>query len=192
VSLFGGLRPAEVARLTWDRVDLTEKTITLDGSMAKTRQRRIVKLPENAIAWLLSLAPKHPNFVLAAFQRHFGRVKLAAGFNGDDERKDENGKKLRPWVQDYMRHTAISMYLAKHKHEGEAATWAGNSPNVIHRHYKGLVKEADAKEFWKLTPATVQAEVGKFSSIGATRKRAGRNASRRRSLVTQTPALQVG
>ncbi len=26
------------------------------------------------------------------------------------------------------------------KHEGEAATWAGNSPNVIHRHYKGLVK----------------------------------------------------
>jgi len=36
-----------------------------------------------------------------------------------------------------MRHTAISMYLAKHKDEGEAASWAGNSPNVIHRHYKG-------------------------------------------------------
>jgi len=36
------------------------------------------------------------------------------------------------------------MYLAKHKHEGEAASWAGNSPNVIHKSYKGLVKEADA------------------------------------------------
>jgi hypothetical protein len=42
-------------------------------------------------------------------------------------------------VQDYVRHTAVSsMYLAKHKHEGEAATWAGNSPNVVHRYYKDL------------------------------------------------------
>ncbi|MBM3822283.1 MAG: hypothetical protein FJ404_05190 [Verrucomicrobia bacterium] len=43
----------KATRLTWDRVDLTEGTITLDRSMAKTRQRRIVKWPENAIAWLL-------------------------------------------------------------------------------------------------------------------------------------------
>ena len=48
------------------------------------------------------------------------------------------------------------MYLAKHKHEGEAASWAGNSPNVIHLHYKGLVKEADATEFWAITPETVK------------------------------------
>jgi integrase len=159
--------PTEIARLTWDRVDLTEGTITLDGSMAKTRQRRIVKLPENAIAWLLPLAPKHPDFVPAAFQRHFGRVKHAAGFNGPDGGKAEDGKKLRPWVQDYMRHTAISMYLAKHKHEGEAATWAGNSPNVIHRHYKGLVKESEATEFWNLTPPRIKSEVVTLGAVRA-------------------------
>ena len=167
VSLFGGLRPTELSRLTWDRIDLTDKTITLDGSMAKTRQRRIVKLPENCIAWLLPLAPQHPRFVSASFKRHFGRVKLAAGFNGDEKSKDENGRKLRPWVQDYMRHTAISMYLAKHKHEGEAATWAGNSPNAIHRHYKGLVKEADATEFWNLTPVAVKSEIVTFPGQAA-------------------------
>jgi len=167
VSLFAGLRPAEVARLTWDRVDMKEGTITLDGSMAKTRQRRIVKLPENAVDWLLPHAPKHPEFVPAAFQRHFGRVKHAAGFNGPGGGEDERSKKLRPWVQDYMRHTAISMYLAKHKHEGEAATWAGNSPNVIHRHYKGLVKDADATEFWNLTPAAVKSEIVTFPATVA-------------------------
>jgi len=167
VSLFAGLRPTEIARLTWERVDLNEGTITLDGSMAKTRQRRIVKLPENAIAWLLPLAPKHPDFVPAAFQRHVGRVKAAAGFNGKEGSKTDNGKKLRPWVQDYMRHTAISMYLAKHMHEGEAATWAGNSPNVIHRHYKGLVKDADATEFWSLTPAAVKSEIVTFPTANA-------------------------
>ena len=42
-----------------------------------------------------------------------------------------------------------------HKHEGETESWAGNSPNVIHRHYKALLKEADAKEFWEITPGNV-------------------------------------
>src|SRR5205823_2885383 len=78
LSLFAGLRPTEIARLTWDRVDLTEGTITLDGTMAKTRQRRIVKLSDNALDWLLPLAPKHPKFIPGSFKRHFGRVKLAA------------------------------------------------------------------------------------------------------------------
>jgi len=164
LSLFGGLRPAEIARLTWDRVDLKEGTITLDGNIAKTRQRRIVKLAENAIAWLLPLAPKHPAFVPPAFQRHFGRVKAAAGFGDNDEKPADDNKKMRPWVQDFMRHTAISMHLAKHKHEGEAATWAGNSPNVIHRHYKGLVKEAHGTEFWVLTPSAVEGEIVQFAA----------------------------
>ena len=78
----------------------------------------INNLPDNCIDWLLPLAPNKPNFVPARFQRHFGRVKVAAGFNGEEATKTADGKKLRPWVQDYMRHTAISMYLAKHQHEG--------------------------------------------------------------------------
>lgn len=54
-----------------------------------------------------------------------------------------------------MRHTAISNHFAHNKHEGETASWAGNSPNVIHRHYKALVKEADATEFREITPDNV-------------------------------------
>jgi hypothetical protein len=49
-----------------------------------------------------------------------------------------------------MRHTAISMHLAKHEHEGKTAAWAGNSPDIIQRHYKGLVKAKDAEAFWCL------------------------------------------
>ncbi|MGZ4964708.1 MAG: hypothetical protein ACXWKG_06175 [Limisphaerales bacterium] len=59
------------------------------------------------------------------------------------------------------------MYLATHKHEGEAAGWAGNSPNAIHRHYKGLVKEADAKEFWSITPNTVESKIAKLPKVKA-------------------------
>jgi hypothetical protein len=41
------------------------------------------------------------------------------------------------------------------KHQGETASWVGNSPNVVHRHYEALVKETDAKEFWEITPDKV-------------------------------------
>jgi hypothetical protein len=58
-------------------------------------------------------------------------------------------------------------YLAKHKHEGEAASWAGNSPNVIHNHYKGLVREADATEFWAITPGNAKNEIAALPTQAA-------------------------
>ncbi|MHB8523136.1 MAG: tyrosine-type recombinase/integrase [Limisphaerales bacterium] len=168
LGLFAGLRPAELSRLTWEKIDLDEGSITIDGSMAKTRQRRIVKLSENAIAWLEPYALKRPPFTFTNFQRDFGRVKNGAGFNGKEGVKAKDGKPaLRAWVPDYMRHTAISNHFAYNKHEGETASWAGNSPNVIHRHYKALVKEADAKEFWQITPKTVKSQITKLPDQAA-------------------------
>jgi hypothetical protein len=57
--------------------------------------------------------------------------------------------------------------LTWNKHEGETASSAGNSPNVIHRHYKALVKEADAREFWAIAPETVKSKIAKFPSQAA-------------------------
>jgi hypothetical protein len=145
--------------------------------MAKTRQRRIVKLSDNAIAWLKDYAVEKPPFTFANFQRDFGRVKNGAGFNGKEGHKAKDGKPaLRAWVPDYMRHTAISNHFAFHKHEGETASWAGNSPNVIHRHYKALVKEADAKEFWEITPNNV-GNVVVFPGAAANGAAAGQQAA---------------
>jgi integrase/recombinase XerD len=106
LGLFAGLRPAELSRLTWSKIDLADNTVTIDGGMAKTRKRRIVKLSENAVAWLNPYAVERPSFTSANFQRHFARFKNAAGFNGK-----EGEKGLRPWVPDYMRHTAISHHF---------------------------------------------------------------------------------
>jgi hypothetical protein len=79
------------------------------------------------------------------WRRDFDAVKRAAGWGSEK-------KKLTPWTQDIMRHTAISNHLAYFQHEGKTAAWAGNSPDIIQRHYKGLVKQADAVAFWGIAP----------------------------------------
>lgn len=137
LGLFAGLRPTELARLTWNRVDLDAGTITVDASMAKMRARRIVSLSANAVALLRPLALRRLPILGPNWRRDFDAVKEAAG--------------ITTWPQDVMRHTAISMHLAAHQHEGQTATWAGNSPDIIQKHYKGLVRPAEAAAFWQLS-----------------------------------------
>lgn len=51
---------------------------------------------------------------------------------------------------DIPRHTAISCALAVCKDENEVARWAGNSPDVIYRHYYSLISEAEAATLGEL------------------------------------------
>jgi integrase len=55
---FCAVRQAEIARLDWSKIDLVEKTITIDSTVAKTNARRTVTIPDPAIAWLAPLAKK--------------------------------------------------------------------------------------------------------------------------------------
>ena len=207
LALFAAIRPTELARLTWDNLDLQAGTITIGAKMAKMRQRRIVdmatlteqvekilepkptkatkqgkptkqgKKPRkgkkiqvtvtttNLIDWLKLHADDKTPFCGANWRKDFDAVKLAAGFGNpahkpaDDETVEAKQQRLalKPWTPDILRHTGISNHLAFFQHEGKTAAWAGNSPDIIQRHYKGLIKQPDAKEFWKLTPQSKQA-----------------------------------
>jgi integrase len=175
LALFAAIRPTELARITWDNLDLEAGTITIGAKMAKMRQRRIVEmacltekdkkgkettLPANLIAWLKPHATKKLPFHGTNWRKDFDAVKLAAGFGNPDlkpagtetEEAKQRRKALKPWTPDILRHTGISNHLACFQHEGKTAAWAGNSPDIIQRHYKGLVKQADAKEFWTIKP----------------------------------------
>ncbi len=148
LALFAAVRPTELARLTWDEIDLAAGTVTIGAKLAKMRQRRIVALAENAVEWLLPHAATRTPIRDKNWRRDFDAVKHAAGFGSPSEA--EPG--LKPFVPDVLRHTGISNHYAKHQHEGETAAWAGNSPDVIHRHYKGLVSQKDVKAFWSIRP----------------------------------------
>jgi hypothetical protein len=86
------------------------------------------------------------------WRRDFDAVKAASGYGGRTGQQAE----LKPWTADVMRHTGISNHLAQHQHEGRTAAWAGNSPDVIQRHYKGLVRRNDSKAFWAIAPTAAK------------------------------------
>jgi hypothetical protein len=54
---------------------------------------------------------------------------------------------------DIMRHTFISMHVAKFRSMGEAALQAGNSESIIRKHYLDMKTPAEAETFFGIMPA---------------------------------------
>ncbi len=57
-----------------------------------------------------------------------------------------------------MRHSFGSYFLGKTKDENLTASEMGNSPEVIIRHYRALVRDADVTWYWRVEPGNVQGE----------------------------------
>jgi integrase len=147
VCLFGGLRPFEASRLTWDAVNLDDGEIRLEASQTKTGRPRVVSICDTLRAWLK--AHKGKAFFPANWRKKFDAVKLKAGFGTPDEKKHPERK---PWPADVMRHTAISHYFRKTGSYGQTAEQFGNSEAIIKNHYQGRVSSEDTKKFYGLLP----------------------------------------
>ena len=152
LGLFAGLRPAEVSRLSWAQFDWQQKHITVRGDGAKLRQRRVIELVDSTVAWLKSCTDQP--IMPQNFMREFDAVRRLAGYRGNRPKRGD--EQLKPWPQDVIRHTAISNHFAYTKAEAATAAWAGNSPETVHRYYKGLVTPEQATAYWALTPEQMQ------------------------------------
>jgi hypothetical protein len=51
-----------------------------------------------------------------------------------------------------MRHAFCTYHFALHSNENLTAAQAGNSPAMIHAHYKGLATKADAEKWFAIKP----------------------------------------
>ncbi len=74
---------------------------------------------------------------------------MPQGRGGKDKEKWAH---LKPWPQDVLRHTGISCHYRLHEDEGKTASWAGNSPEMIHAHYRALVSAKDAAALFEILP----------------------------------------
>ena len=146
-----GLRTAELLRLDWADVWRVENHIEITAGKAKTRQRRLVEICPALAAWLEpfrafttgQLWTRHET----KFQRHFGKLC-------DKAQVEIKGRKV-PVARkpNGLRHAFCTYHFALHGNENATAMQAGNSPAMIHQHYKGLATKAEAEQWFNVTPA---------------------------------------
>jgi integrase len=140
---FCGLRSAELNRLTWDAVKLRDGHVVVGAGIAKVKSRRVVPLPPNAAAWLVNAGSSR-----SPGERVWG---------GGEARFHEAARRVAdaakvPWLANGLRHSAASYLLARDADAGRVAGWLGNSADVVHRHYKALATEAEAKAWFSIQP----------------------------------------
>ena len=154
LRLFCFIRETEIHRLKWSSVTLDgdEPKVILSRQITKTGQSRKVSIPSCALSWL----PKAPcdGLVLPdtqAMRQLWDESRMKAGWGPFQSfRGDAPKEMLKPWPRNTLRHSGISYLLASTKDLSLVEYEAGNSANVIRRHYDGQAEASDAAKFYGL------------------------------------------
>jgi integrase len=155
IGAFAGLRSAELERLEWCDIDLTARHIVVAASKSKTASRRIVPLADNLAEWLRPYVGKRQGKVWPGesfqFYKRQQEVALATAVEAD-EAKGVKTQKPVEWKGNALRHSYASYRFAQTGDAGRVAGECGNRAAVIHRHYRELVKPADAERWFNVRP----------------------------------------
>jgi integrase len=139
LCLFAGVRPGvpdgEITKITSDAVRLDTGLIHITSETSKVREPRKITIQPNLEAWLRAYPLSKYPVVVADFKKR--REKFKDRFQ---------------LTHDVMRHTFISMFVAKFRSIGEAALQAGNSETIIRKHYLDLKSKEEAEEFFSIVP----------------------------------------
>ena len=147
LSYFAGIRPdGELKRLApreKELINLRTKTITIPANVSKTKEARQIIITDNLMQWLKSypdvpIIPKNYDRLMKQARKHFGLS------------------------HDEMRHSFISYHVALNRSVGYAALQAGNSENIVKKHYLNLHPVEEGQQFFNMIPNSGQrrAQVG--------------------------------
>ncbi len=135
-----GLRVEEIMRLDWADVWRVAGHVEISAKHAKTRQRRLVGTCPALAKWL---APYRKTTGIVwgkssnLYQIEFGQLRQTLKI-----KSRRNG----------LRHAFCTYHFARHSDENLTAAQAGNSPAMIHAHYKGLATKAEAEKWFQVAP----------------------------------------
>lgn len=136
-----GLRFKEITRLVWEDVLGRPDHIEVKAAKSKTRSRRLIPTCPALAAWL------------EPYQGRSGAV-WTKGY----DMLHEDFAALReslgmPNRRNGLRHAFVSAHFAAYSDENLTAAQAGNSPQMIHAHYQGLLTKAGGEAWFAVVPA---------------------------------------
>lgn len=135
IGAFAGLRRAELERLEWSEIHFEEGFIEVKAQKSKTASRRLVPIQGNLASWL------------KPYRFQTGRIcprNLQTKLNEDRN----HAQLLDTWPNNALRHSFASYYLAHFKDAARLALEMGNSPGIIFKHYREVVRPCQAKLYW--------------------------------------------
>jgi integrase len=135
-----GMRFKEVLRLEWEDVFRIPGHIEVKAAKSKTRSRRLITMCDSLAGWLES------------YRNHSGLVwsksydMLHIDFRALREELEVKERR------NGLRHAYISAHFAAYSDENLTAAQAGNSPDMVHKHYKGLLTKAQGEAWFAQAP----------------------------------------
>lgn len=139
LCLFAGIRPGvpygEISKFQPDAVKLNEGIIYISSTVSKVREPRKIEIQPNLAAWLRAYPLEKFPIILGNFKKRRQKFAKKVGL-----------------THDVLRHTFISMFVAKFRSLGEAALQAGNSEAIIRKHYLDLKSKEEAEKFFNILP----------------------------------------
>ncbi len=144
IAGFAGLRRTEVHGQKWSDIDLEDGHLVVTSAKKGTPARRLVKLCPAAVQWLM-LAQNKRGMVCDGVA--LDRVRKAAV---------EAGFKL---PKNCLRHGYISAAVAKSGNVAQVALDSGNSPQIIHAHYRALMRQRDGGTWFETSPTSKRGEL---------------------------------
>jgi integrase len=154
---FAGLRSAEIQRLDWQQIHLSDRFIEVTAKIAKTASRRVVPISDNLAQWLTPYVKqagrvvpfenmsKQIEWLVGAANKGLREEAKAAGNNPDEAASLD-------WKKNALRHSYISYRVAEIQNVNQVALECGNSPAMIFKHYRELVRPAEAKKWFSIQP----------------------------------------
>ena len=141
MMLYAGIRPHEVARLSWEQVDLRERAIYILPRHSKTGGARRVTIHKPLLRILREHWRENGEMICPAnWLYHWRELRRAAGW----------GSPAHRWPQDALRHTFASYHLSHFRSYAELQLEIGHrDATLLRTRYVDQRGVRNARAFWE-------------------------------------------
>ena len=140
MMLYAGIRPHEVARLSWEQVDLRERAIYILPRHSKTGGARRVTIHKPLLRILRKRKGEDNGLICPRnWLHHWRELRRAAGWDSP----------ARRWPQDALRHTYASYHLCHFRSYAELQVEIGHrDATLLRTRYVDMRGISNAQHFW--------------------------------------------